>query len=371
MADRSDDLVHRPQVFHHEIGGRRRAASPPGRPPFDRERPEAVHPPAGHVVLGVADHEDVLRRDRMPGQDLELPPRDGRDRSPILGVAAEAPFGEIAIQVEGVELHAGARLDVAGQKAQRDARILLQPVEETGEPRAEHGAARPGDLVQVAEVGLEQRFEARLEVRRLDAGHPGDVTDDDRVGPAVERHLFHERLGVLQGERLLEGEAERPAAGASAADQGAVDVEENEFHGWGAPRSGVNDDVPAFDPAGEQADRGRRIHRVLSGGEVERPVVPRAGDGAVCDLPFGDGTAAVGTDVFDGVEGAADVANDHRLAVDLDRPEHPGTELSRRADGPCRHQWLPGSAADSSTENDCPQPQVDAAFGFPKVKPEP
>ena len=146
----------------------------------------------------------------------------------VVGVGAEL---EVVPDAVVAQLDLGTAGEVAGEEGEDDVFARLQRLEER-QDAGEEAAGGAGDFAgEVVEVAVEEGGDVFRGLGQPVAGE--HVADDAGVGAAGD---FDGGKIVVDAEAVAEAEAEGAFARAAGGEEGAVDVEEEEFfvHGpWG------------------------------------------------------------------------------------------------------------------------------------------
>ena len=175
------------------------------------------------VAGGVADGYALLRLEAAAADLHGAGDRAAGELGAVAGVGAVAAAGEVAVEAPAGQLDVGGRLEVAGGQPEQHA-LGRQALEQRLDPGHHRVALGGGDrrleMSEVAGQGgpdlpllrLTPEQRPQREPRHLWVGHPG-------LGHLVGVH----RASV----QLLERPRPSRRAGATAGDQGEVDVEED------------------------------------------------------------------------------------------------------------------------------------------------
>jgi hypothetical protein len=177
-------------------------------------------------VRGVADDDQIVRGDVGAAEVVSCAfEGDGAEAVALAGIVGEGTEGEVAPEPEMLELRAGAGDDVAGEKAERDVGFGV----EMRKRLANAGTGERLGVVQFDAQGLDIDSIETLYAfgRCYKVALSAEEIEDPGVGAAAEIEVGER---VTQAEDGECGGVHGAVAGVAGADQGAVDVPEQDLH---------------------------------------------------------------------------------------------------------------------------------------------
>ncbi len=193
-----------------------------------RHGASSAGPRAVHIERRVADDRHPIVGKGAPRQRLGSRAGDRGQTAPVRVVGAERADAEQRPQPGRAQLHAGARLDVAGEQA--DQRVLASAELSQHLGHSGHdlnAAAIADDGGELTHVGGEARVESRADRVVGQAGRAHETEHDVGIrAPAEVERVDRPRRPIDLGERLPDG----GSASATGGHERAVDVEQEEVH---------------------------------------------------------------------------------------------------------------------------------------------